>query len=139
MKLNKGRRGGKLEINMTPMIDVTFLLLIFFMTVNQISNTNAEPVELPQLKGSQDQSEAVITVNVDQLGDIIVSGNRLSLGQFASLVGTELAANENDPTRIRVVLRADRRGTSRVVNEIVAMLVRLDIRQVRIAVRSGEE
>jgi biopolymer transport protein ExbD len=139
MKLNKGRRGGKLEINMTPMIDVTFLLLIFFMTVNQISNTNAEPVELPQLKGSQDQSEAVITVNVDQLGDIIVSGNRLSLGQFASLVGTELAANESDPTRIRVVLRADRRGTSRVVNEIVAMLVRLDIRQVRIAVRSGEE
>lgn len=139
MKLNKGRRGGKLEINMTPMIDVTFLLLIFFMTVNQISNTNAEPVELPQLKGSQDQSEAVITVNVDQLGDIIVSGNRLSLGQFASLVGTELAANESDPTRIRVVLRADRRGTSRVVNEIVAMLVRLDIRQVRIAVRSGDE
>ena len=138
MKLSKGRHGSKLEINMTPMIDVTFLLLIFFMTVNQISNTNSEPVELPQLKGSQDQSEAVITVNVDQVGDIVVSGNHLSLGQFATLVGTELAAQERDPTRIRVVLRADRRGNCRVVNEIVALLVRLDIRQVRIAVRSGE-
>jgi biopolymer transport protein ExbD len=139
MRLSKGRRGGKLEINMTPMIDVTFLLLIFFMTVNQISETNNEPVELPQLKGSQDQSEAVMTVNVDQYGEIVVSGNRLSLGQFASLVGGELAANANDPTRIKVVLRADRRGNCRVVNEIVAMLVRLDVRQVRIAVRSGEE
>jgi biopolymer transport protein ExbD len=139
MKLSKGRRGGKLEINMTPMIDVTFLLLIFFMTVNQVSKMNAEPLELPQLKGSQDQSEAVITVNVDQYGDIVVSSNHLSLGQFASLVGGELAANQNDPTRIKVVLRADRRGNCRVVNEIVAMLVKLDIHQVRIAVRSGEE
>ena len=138
MRLAK-RHGTRLEINMTPMIDVTFLLLIFFMTVNQISETNAEPVELPQLKGSQDQTEAVMTVNVDQYGEIVVSGNRLSLGQFASLVGEELAANENDPTRIKVVLRADRRGNCRAVNEIVALLVRLDIRQVRIAVRSGEE
>jgi len=139
MKLSKGRRGGKLEINMTPMIDVTFLLLIFFMTVNQVSKMNAEVLELPQLKGSQDQSEAVITLNVDQFGEIIVSGNRLTLGQFASLVGVELANHDKDPTRIKIVVRADRRGNCRTVNEVVAMLVRLDIRQVRIAVRSGEE
>jgi len=139
MKLSKGRHGSKLEINMTPMIDVTFLLLIFFMTVNQVSKMNAEPLELPQLKGSQDQSEAVITLNVDQYGGIIVSGNPLTLSQFVSLVSAELANNDNDPTRIKVVLRADRRGNCRTVNEVVAMLVRLDIRQVRIAVRSGEE
>ena len=139
MRLSKGRRGGKLEINMTPMIDVTFLLLIFFMTVNQVSKMNAEPLELPHLKGSQDQSEALITINVDQFGEIVVSGNRLTLAQLVSLVGAELRNNENDPTRIKVVLRADRRGNCRTVNEVVAMLVRLDIRQVRIAVRSGEE
>jgi len=139
MRLSKGRRGGKLEINMTPMIDVTFLLLIFFMTVNQVSKMNAEPLELPQLKGSQDQSEALITINVDQFGEIVVSSNRLTLAQLVSLVNAELLANENDPTRVKVVLRADRRGNCRTVNEVVAMLVRLDIRQVRIAVRSGEE
>ena len=37
MRLAKSATARRLEINMTPMIDVTFLLLIFFMTVNQVS------------------------------------------------------------------------------------------------------
>ena len=41
MRLSK-HHGTKLEINMTPMIDVTFLLLIFFMTVNQVSKAQRE-------------------------------------------------------------------------------------------------
>jgi biopolymer transport protein ExbD len=136
MRLAK-RRGTRLEINMTPMIDVTFLLLIFFMTVNQVSKSQREQVALPQLAGTQDQSEQSLVVNVDRAGQIVVSANPVSLPDFVGLVSAELAKVENDPTRLTVLLRADRNGNCRTVNEIITTLVRLNVHRVRVAVEAS--
>jgi biopolymer transport protein ExbD len=137
MRLSKRRQRGGLEINMTPMIDVTFLLLIFFMTVNQVSKANRAEIELPPAQGTQDQSDNPLTINVNAAGEIIVSGNTLSLVQLVTIVNSELANADDQPSRVAVVLRADRRGNCRTVNEVVSLLERLDIRSVRIAVESG--
>ena len=51
MRLSKHRRAGVPLMNMTPMIDVVFLLLIFFMTVSQVSQINRERLRLPKEKG----------------------------------------------------------------------------------------
>jgi biopolymer transport protein ExbD len=134
MKLNKRHQRGGLEMNMTPMIDVTFLLLIFFMTVHAVSKANRENIPLPKTHGSQDQTETPLTINVRFDGGIVVSGNRLSLAQLASVVGEELGKHQGEPSQLKVVLRADRGGTSRTVNEVVTLLERLDVRAVRIAV-----
>ena len=137
MRLSKRHRRGGLEINMTPMIDVTFLLLIFFMTVNQVSKANRETMQLPAAKGSQEQSEDPLVVNVNLAGDIIVTGNKIGLPQLVTLATSELAKVENDPGRVKVVLRADRRGTCQTVNDVVKLLERLGIHSVRLAVESG--
>ncbi|MDX1948377.1 MAG: biopolymer transporter ExbD [Pirellulaceae bacterium] len=137
MRLAKRSHGNKLDVNMTPMIDVTFLLLIFFMTVNQVSNVNKTQVSLPQLKGSQDQSEGNLTINVNQAGEIIVSANTVTLPQLISLLNGELNKVQRDAGRLLVVVRADQRGTCRTVNEVISTLVKLDITRVRIAVESA--
>jgi biopolymer transport protein ExbD len=136
MRLVKRRRSSELVFNMTPMIDVTFLLLIFFMTVNQVSNVNMENIPLPKLAGSQDQSEGAITINVDEAGAIIITGREVSLADLATILATELARVDSDPTRLTVVLRANRHGTSRAVNDVVRLLVRMDVTRVRIAVEA---
>lgn len=133
MRLSKRHNPG-LQMNMTPMIDVTFLLLIFFMTVSQVSAVNKEQLELPQLKGSEDQAESPITINVDEHGTIVVSGDRLTLPQLVAAVSDEIVKADNDPSRLTIALRVDRRGTCRTVNEIVTALAKLDVRRVRIAV-----
>jgi biopolymer transport protein ExbD len=136
MRLSKRSHGNKLEVNMTPMIDVTFLLLIFFMTVIQVSNVNKEHLELPPLAGSQDQSEGSLTINIDAAGQIVVSANPVNLGELASLVAAEVAKVAGDTSRLTVVLRADQRGSCRALNDVVALLVKLDVHRVRIAVES---
>jgi biopolymer transport protein ExbD len=136
MRLTKGHQ-TKLEINMTPMIDVTFLLLIFFMTVNQVTKTQREQLDLPQLSGTQDQSQEALVVNVDRDGQIIVSASPLTLPQLIGIMSAELSKVNNDPNQITVLLRADRRGNCRTVNEIVTALVRLNIHRVRLAVESS--
>ena len=139
MRLSKHRRKTSAVMDMTPMIDITFQLMIFFMTCTQVSQVNKEKLELPQLKGTSDQQETTtLTVNVNQEGEIKISGTLRTVAELVSLVGDELVAAESEPSRIRVVLRADRRGTSRTVNEVVTALNKLGIQQVRIAVEAAE-
>jgi biopolymer transport protein ExbD len=135
MRLAK-RRPIRLGINMTPMIDVTFLLLIFFMTVHQVSRVNKEMLALPQLPGAQEPSDSAVTINIDRDGQILVSGEKLALAELAYLVEQELAAAGGDPTRLVVLLRADRRGNCRTVNQVMTLLNRLGILRVRLAVET---
>ncbi|HEX5103661.1 MAG TPA: biopolymer transporter ExbD [Pirellulaceae bacterium] len=134
MKLNKHRRSHQLLVNMTPMIDIVFLLIIFFITVNQVTEANRTKMELPTLQGSQDQSKAALTINVDEAGEIIIAGQAVSLADLVRIVSAELAGVDNEPSRLTVVLRADRRGNSRTVNEVIRLLTRLDIGRVRFSV-----
>jgi biopolymer transport protein ExbD len=135
MRLSKRKRDTRADMNMTPMIDIVFLLIIFFMTVTQVSEVNRERLELPQLQGAEDQKPTTLTVNVDQAGEIIVSGNQIEIPRLLAIVSQELAKVGEDAGRLTVVLRADERGTSRTVNEIVTALARMQITRVRIAVQ----
>ena len=58
MRLSKRRRDTLAIMDMTPMIDIVFLLLIFFMTVSQVSEINKIQLSLPKLEGSDDQRPA---------------------------------------------------------------------------------
>jgi biopolymer transport protein ExbD len=123
-------------MNMTPMIDVVFLLLVFFMTCTQVSKINKERLELPEQEGSQEQIETSLTINVNQEGAVIVSGRTLTVPELVSIVGDEIALRGGDTAGINVVLRGDQRGESRTVNEVVRALSQLQITRVRIAVES---
>lgn len=135
MRLSKRRMATRVQMNMTPMIDIVFLLIIFFMTVTQVSRVNRERLELPQQPGAEDQKPAVLTVNVDQAGAILVSGSIYQLADLIALVADELARVGDDPSRLTVVLRTDQRAVSRTTNDIMRALARLQIHQVRIAVQ----
>ena len=134
MKLTKRNRHGGLNIDMTPMIDVVFLLLIFFMTISQISEVKKERIDLPELPGSEEQLPSSVTVNVNEKGQILVDQRRVTVAQFAGLMRQE-KEKVQDPGLVRVVLRADQRATCQTVNQIVKQLGQLQIRKVRIAVR----
>jgi biopolymer transport protein ExbD len=47
MKLNKHNPLTDMEMNMTPMIDVVFLLIIFFMIITDLTQQELEDLELP--------------------------------------------------------------------------------------------
>jgi biopolymer transport protein ExbD len=134
MRLSKRRHGTSVDMNMTPMIDIVFLLIIFFMTVSQVSEVNSERLELPELTGAEEQKRTSLIINVDQQGQVIVSGNAITMGELLAYVSRELAGVGDDPSRLHVVIRGDERGTSATVNEIVRSLARLQISRVRLAV-----
>ena len=120
---------------MTPMIDVVFLLIIFFMTVSQVSEANREQVDLPKLKGSRDQSPKTLTINVTADQQIVISGNPVSLAQVIDIARGEISGAGNNPDMVSVVLRADQNGKSETVNDIVDAMSRLQVKRIRFAVQ----
>lgn len=119
---------------MTPMIDIVFLLIIFFMTVTQVSRINRERLDLPDQQGSAEQPEASFTINVRQNGEIVVAREVVSVPVLVNLVADEVARRGGDPARVKIVLRGDARGNSKTMNDITRALGRINVTRINLAV-----
>jgi len=106
--INKGRALGLLDL--TPLIDMVFNLLIFFMVVSQFASLERDlKVKLP------DGSEAMpltakpreIFVNIDKDGRYFVRSAPVTVDELSQLL-TQAALN--NPASQAVVIRADKRA-----------------------------
>ncbi|MFT5303092.1 MAG: biopolymer transport protein ExbD, partial [Mariniblastus sp.] len=126
MKLNRHKPPSSLAFNMTPMIDIVFLLIIFFMTVSQITRTADVPLPLPRVTdGESDKINASITISLDKEGTIIIGSQKLSLAKAMTMVQTNLQKTDNDPRRVKIQIRCDRNCESRHVSELLTQLAKL--------------
>ena len=135
MRLSRHHRRTPLVMNMTPMIDIVFQLLIFFLTVNQVSRVSREPLELPALAGSQDQMHAELTLNITQDNRLLVTGQPWSLADVKKKVTELVQDHGNDPARVTMTLRVDRRAGSDLVNQVVTAMHELGVSRVRVGVQ----
>jgi len=116
--------GGEDEINMAPMIDMVFLLLIFFMVASHMSKMDRTPVELPVADKSKVAKNAkdrqIITIrSKDQTGEeveIVMNLRPVEVDEIAPVVAKLLAEDENT----EVYLRADRYAKHKHVKEVMA-------------------
>ena len=66
------------EINLSPMLDVVFIMLIFFVVVAAFINEQGLAVALPGESGETDRSVDAITVRVEAPGTFNVNGRVMS-------------------------------------------------------------
>ncbi len=71
------QRKDNLEISLTPMIDVVFLLLIFFMVTTTFNRENQLEINLPQASGKQSQADDVLEVTIDPTGNYYVNQHQV--------------------------------------------------------------
>ncbi len=134
MRLNKGKRPDSIALDMTPMTDVTFQLIIFFMTTGSAAMVENEKMELPMLKGTTDQGEYNLVINITAENKIINRGNSLTVPQLKGLVNQVIKEGGGKTDLMLVVVRVDRRCTSALVNQVMVMLQQAGIKKGRIAV-----
>ena len=123
MKFKIPMEGGDDEINMAPMIDMVFLLLIFFMVASQLTTMERIPVPLPVASNSKVPEEArdrqLVTIrSVDNTGDeaeIYMNLQVVDLETFTTAIGNLF---ESDPN-LRVYLRADRRVKYKHIKKVM--------------------
>ncbi len=95
------------SIEMTPMIDMVFLLLIFFLVATTFQQTEREmQIALPFANSSAPISTLLqeLIVNVDAEGGIIVAGKTMLPEDLEALVKDAVATNPEQ----KVTIRGDR-------------------------------
>lgn len=86
MKFKRANR-GELGINMTPLIDVVFLLLIFFMVTTTFSNETRLLVNLPEANAEVAESDPEqIEILVSRDGSFSINGRALVNSRIETLV-----------------------------------------------------
>lgn len=101
-----GREEEDYSLKLTALVDVVFLLLVFFMVSTALVDfTRRLDIELPDAKaGAPIPKSKVYTIEINRKGEIFVDGNRTDLIDLASEIKT---AGEN--IRRSAIIRADKR------------------------------
>ncbi|MFA6470648.1 MAG: biopolymer transporter ExbD [Candidatus Latescibacterota bacterium] len=103
---NKRKDEPRLEpaMDMTPMIDCVFLLLIFFMVTTVFKNPAQLKMTLPDAYFPTKLDSKQITIELDAEGTIAIAGKQATIDQFDSYL-----VNEKQKSGTKsVVIRADK-------------------------------
>ena len=107
------------QVNLTPLIDVVFLLLIFFMVSTTFDTTSELKIQLPEASTQKKPAAPQkVIVSIDPRGNFFVNGKRLKAptGELLTLELHRLIGNDKNRP---VVIQSD--AASPVQSLVTAM------------------
>ena len=124
-------RRPEVSINLTPLIDVVFLLLIFFMVSTSFSELTQLVVDLPEAEGSPASADDVLLLTVDAVGNMTLNGE--SVPNDARGLSAALRQQLSGNTDIPVTLSADAMTPHQYVVTAMDVAAQLNITRLTIA------
>ena len=138
MNFKKRMTTEQAGFQMAPMVDIIFLLLIFFMASSIFAQWERKlDIEVPtadsNIAGARQPGE--IIVNLDDKGKLFVNNVELSVERLESLLGQVAKMFPDQP----VIIRADAKTFHESVIEVLDICRKVDIRNVSFATLPGQE
>jgi biopolymer transport protein ExbD len=133
MNLRPERSDERVDINLTPLIDVVFLLLIFFMVSTTFDRHAKLKVELPEAsaKPAQVQQEPVV-IAIDAKGNYFIDDRQLVNTKLETLK-IALRKTVADKEDVSLVLRADAKTPHQAVVRAMDAASQLGLTRLSIA------
>jgi len=128
------RRQTQLEegINLTPLIDVVFLLLIFFMVSTTFTKETHLTIDLPEASGATEITQpTAIDIVINSNGEYSVNGQALVNNQ-ADTLSRALARISDGEQDVPVVITADANTSHQSVVRAMDVAGRLGLSKLRI-------
>lgn len=130
---------GDVGFNMTPMIDIVFQLIVFFLVASHLAQQETQlALALPDAQTGRpvaDTSTRRVLVNVQSSGELLLSGEPVSADDLQQRIGVEARSHGAD---VEVRIRADRRVPYRVIEPILTACTQAGIWKVTFAVVRDE-
>ena len=101
-------KSGKPEIGMAPLIDVVFLLLIFFMVTTVFPENRGFVIEKPESEHSEQLKLKKISFTIKRSGEILFQNNSVTTSDVKRLVEEQLITAPDTA----ILLQVDRRATT---------------------------
>jgi len=125
-------------VDMTPMIDIVFLLIIFFMVAAQFAQQAHVNLNLPNEVGEQKEGKTknTLVINILDDGSIVVDNSQgaISIEDIDDIVGE--AVNIEGVLWKNITIRADENAQTGVLNEVLVILSKHGLSATNIATES---
>lgn len=131
---NHSQSEEELEVNMTPMLDIVFIMLIFFIVTAVFVKESGVEVLRPEATMASTIKRVSTLVGISESNEIWIDNKQIQLEEVRAVV-TRL---KQENPKGNVVITADAKSDSRVVIEVVQQLNDLGIAAVSIATQQGE-
>ncbi len=128
------QRSDDATINLTPMIDVVFLLVIFFMVGSKFSEAESRiKVNVPTIGEMRSitrvPDERIVAIAMD--GSITLDGQPVALGQLTEALRQQYAAYP----AVKVAVRGEADGTLQQTVEVLQAVRSSGVEQIGISTR----
>lgn len=124
---NDGLIGG---INVTPLVDITLVLLIVFMVTAKLIVSQSVPLDLPKA-ASGESVQLVFGVDLNEDGDLRVNGESVSSDRAVLTLARDAL---QDDAKLRAVIRADHRVQHGRIIRVLDLLKQAGVTRVAFAV-----
>lgn len=134
MRFSRSEEMKAAEFDLTPMIDVVLLLIIFFMLSSQFARINVKALDLPAEPGervAEANTSHEVIIDIDAEGAISLLDKQIADEELESALASAKVENAD------FVIRADRTCLAERLNLVALTLVKLQVRSWKIAV-AGE-
>ena len=125
-------------LNLTPMIDIVLLLVIFFMVGTQFTESESQfEIELPEavaaqpLTGGPDE----LTIEVQQNGQATLDGTAVSDAELRTALEQAQARFKNQA----VIVRGDKAINFQRVMTIISIVEQTELKNIQLAFKVNEE
>jgi biopolymer transport protein ExbD len=125
-------------MQLAPMIDIVFLLLIFFIVTWQFSRSETEmKISVPSSQEGADPKRVLgeIIVNVRASGEVVVEGQVMSQAQLKQKLSAIAKQHQNQPVR----LRGDSKAEYQTIVEVIDTCQKAGIWNISFATQRQKE
>ncbi len=132
MNFRKALEGQNAGFQMAPMIDIMFLLLVFFMVASIEAQLETKlPITVPTAETGEDtpRMPSELIINIDQEGRIFLNNSIQTPEQLQQVLQRLSSMLQGSP----VIIRADAKTDYEDVIEVLDICRRVDIWNVRFA------
>lgn len=141
MKVPRLAERGAVGINMTPLIDVVFQLLIFFLVSSHLSKQEAQmalplPSAMTGAEAAAEDERPRVTLNVLSDGSLVLVGRHIAVAELGERLQV-VVAEQGPEVELRV--RADREVPYRHVEPVLLASSRAGLANVTFAVVDSTE
>lgn len=127
----------EIEIGLTPLIDVVFILLIFFMVTTTFNRNSELKIDLPEAATeAKPEQERVIEIAISAEGEFYVNGLHLQGVQHGTLVKA-IAKVLGDNETLPVSIKADAKTPHQSVITAMDAASQLGLNRISLATSLG--
>ena len=128
------RRSGPARVDISPLLDMVFILLIFFVITTNFSRQTGVEVRKPKAQSAVYQGPETVLVGVSREGTVHVHGRQVSVQGLVQVLSREVARRPD----ARVVIVGDRASTLGRAVEVMDACVLAGVRKVSVAAEKKE-